>query len=92
MENVDDDSPKVVIYSSSFCGFCLMAKRLLKNKNVFFENINVDFKFKKRDEMMERSGKTSVPQIFIGDRHVGGFDDLSALDRSGELDQLLGLA
>ena len=92
MGNIDDNSPNVVIYSSNFCGFCLMAKRLLKKKDVLFENINVDFKFKRRDEMIERSGKTSVPQIFIGDLHVGGFDDLSALDQSGELDQLLGIA
>jgi glutaredoxin 3 len=69
-----------------------MAKRLLKKKDVLFENINVDFKFKRRDEMIECSGRTSVPQIFIGDLHVGGFDDLSALDQSGELDRLLGIA
>lgn len=67
-----------------------MAKRLLASKGVTFEEVAVDRDAEKRDEMLARSGgRRTVPQIFIGDRHVGGFDDLAALDRKGELDPLL---
>lgn len=81
---------KVQVYSTGYCPFCVMAKRLLSSKGVNFEEVAVDRDTEKRDEMLARSGgRRTVPQIFIGDRHVGGFDDLAALDRKGELDPLL---
>lgn len=80
---------KVVIYSTRFCPYCVAAKRLLTAKGVEFEEIAVDIDVEARLKMQNLSGRTSVPQIFIGDRHVGGFSDLSGLDRAGELDALL---
>ena len=84
-----DVTVPVVIYSSKLCGYCLMAKRLLANKGVVFEERSVDRNPTLRAEMVERTGRTSVPQIFIDSRHVGGCDDLYALDHSGQLDGLL---
>ena len=81
--------PSVRMYSSQFCGYCAAAKRLLREKGVEFEEIDVLFSPDKRAEMETASGRTTVPQIFIGDTHVGGFDDLNALERNGELDPLL---
>lgn len=81
---------KVEIYTKFTCGFCFRAKALFKDKNVTFEETDITMGGKKREEMIQRSGgRTTVPQIFIGDRHIGGSDDLVALDRSGELDRLL---
>lgn len=79
----------VRVYSTLFCPYCVMAKRLLQDKGVRFEEIRVDEDHARREEMMRISGRRTVPQIFVGDVHVGGFDDLSALDRAGELDPLL---
>lgn len=79
----------VVMYTTGLCGFCRAAKKLLDRKGVEYETIAVDFDAEKRDEMMQRSGRRTVPQIFIGDHHVGGFDDLSELDTDGKLDELL---
>lgn len=84
--------PAIVVYSSAFCGYCAAAKRLLRAKNLNFTEIDVLGEPAKRDEMIARSGRRTVPQIFIGDRHVGGFDDLRTLERSGELDALLDAA
>jgi len=81
--------PRVVVYSQPFCGYCSAAKRLLKEKGAEFAEVDVMMEAGRRDEMIERSGRRTVPQIFIDGRHVGGYDDLSALDRSGELDRLL---
>jgi glutaredoxin 3 len=81
---------EVVIYSSSWCPFCHRAKRLLTNKGVPFTEIDVDGKPELRREMVEKaSGRSTVPQIFIGGTHVGGCDDLYALDRAGKLDAML---
>lgn len=81
---------KVVIYSKETCPYCVMAKNLLKQKGVSsFEEIRIDLDDTKRDEMIKLTGRMTVPQIFIGDTHVGGFDDLSALNRGGKLDELL---
>ena len=81
---------KVEIYTKFTCGFCFRAKALLEKKNVSFEETDISMDGKKREEMIQRSGgRTTVPQIFIDDRHIGGSDDLSALDHSGELDALL---
>ncbi len=80
----------IVIYTSAFCGYCARAKRLLKEKGVEFNEIGVDMNPALREEMTEKAGgRHTVPQIFIGGRHVGGCDDLHALDASGELDKLL---
>ena len=79
----------VVIYASRFCPYCIRAKQLLEKKGVAFEEINVDGHPELRAEMTARSGRTSVPQIWIGAVHVGGCDDLQALERKGELDTLL---
>lgn len=81
---------KVLMYTTGFCPYCNMAKQLFKRKGVFdIEEIAVDQVAGKRDEMVERTGRRTVPQIFIGDTHVGGHDDLVALDRAGGLDALL---
>jgi glutaredoxin 3 len=81
--------PKVVVYLTDWCPFCARARSLLERKGVQFEVINVDDRPDARAEMMARSGRLTVPQIFIGDTHVGGCDDLYALDAAGGLDPLL---
>lgn len=81
---------KVTVYSSDFCPYCQRAKALLQARGAQFEEINVDGKPDVRARMTEITGRTSVPQIFIGERHVGGCDDLHALDARGELVPLLG--
>jgi glutaredoxin 3 len=81
---------KVLMYSTGVCPFCLMAERLLKSKGVeTIEKIRVDLEPSRRQEMMQRTGRRTVPQIYVGERHIGGYDDLSALDRAGGLDPLL---
>lgn len=83
--------PEVVMYSTGFCGYCQRARNLLERKGIAVREIKIDEDMKERDAMLQKSsGRRTVPQIFIGARHVGGFDDLAALDRSGELDTLLG--
>ncbi len=80
----------VEIYTSPLCGYCHAAKRLLKQKGVNFSEINIVTQPGKRAEMMQRAkGGRTVPQIFVGDTHVGGYDELNALDRAGKLDALL---
>lgn len=79
----------VVMYTTRFCGFCMRAKALLEAKQVPFTEIPVDTDIDKRREMMQRSGRTSVPQIWIGDKHVGGCDELMMLQRQDALDGLL---
>lgn len=81
---------KITMYSTGVCPFCQMAERLLRAKGVsVIDKIRVDLEPERRVEMMERTGRRTVPQIYIGERHVGGFDDLSALDRAGQLEELL---
>ncbi|MHC8364739.1 glutaredoxin 3 [Pseudomonas sp. ZT5P21] len=79
----------VVVYSSDYCGYCSRAKHLLENKGVAFEEIKVDGKPQVRAAMAQKAGRTSVPQIWIGERHIGGCDDLFALERAGKLDAML---
>ena len=80
----------VEIYTKPTCGFCFMAKRLLKKKGVSFAETNISAKPDKRAEMIQRAnGGSTVPQIFIDGQHIGGCDDLMALDRAGKLDALL---
>ena len=81
--------PPVTMYVSDWCPYCQRAKSLLSKKHVVFSEINIEDDAAMREEMMARSNRSTVPQIFIGDKHVGGCDDLFALDRSGELDRLI---
>jgi glutaredoxin 3 len=84
-------SAPVVMYSTAWCGYCQRARNLLDRKGVSVQEIKVDEDAGERDAMLKKTGgRRTVPQIFIGDKHVGGFDELAALDRSGELDKLLG--
>lgn len=79
----------IKMYSSAWCPFCIQAKRLLEQKNVAFNEVIVDGNSALRQQMMKESGRHTVPQIWIGDVHVGGCDDLFALERRGQLDALL---
>ena len=85
-------SAKVEVNASAWCGFCYRAKALLQSKNVDFEDIIVDGRPELRKEMEQRSGRYTVPQIFIDGKAVGGSDELARLEASGELDRLLGKA
>jgi glutaredoxin 3 len=80
---------RILMYTTRWCPFCVMAKRLLAAKGVAVDEVAVDTDPARREEMMARSGRRTVPQIFIGDRHLGGFDDIAALDHKGQLDPLL---
>ena len=81
---------RVLMYSTGVCPYCNMAERLLKAKGIDeIEKIRIDLDPEQRALMMQKTGRRTVPQIYIGDTHVGGFDDLSALDREGKLDPLL---
>ena len=81
---------KVLMYSTGVCPYCLMAERLLRAKGVAeIEKVRVDLDPPRREEMVQRTGRRTVPQIYVGERHVGGYDDLAALDRAGGLDALL---
>jgi glutaredoxin 3 len=81
--------PLVTVYVSDWCPYCQRAKNLLSQKQLVINEINVEEDPKLREEMIARSNRRTVPQIFIGDKHVGGCDELYALDRSGELDRLI---
>lgn len=82
--------PKVEIYTKMMCGFCVRAKKLLEMKKIPFEEISVDFGGAKKAEMVQRAGgRTTVPQIFINGRHIGGCDELMTLEYQGKLDELL---
>jgi glutaredoxin 3 len=81
--------PAVTLYMSDWCPYCQRAKGLLTRKHVAFKEVNVEDDPKYREEMIARSNRRTVPQIFIGDKHVGGCDELFELDRSGELDRLI---
>jgi len=80
----------VLMYCTAVCPYCVMAERLLKSKGVTaVEKIAVDFDPKLREEMIKKTGRRTVPQIFIGDTHVGGYDDVAALDKAGQLEPML---
>ena len=80
----------ITMYSTAVCPFCIQAERLLRAKGVAqIDKIRIDLDPARRQEMMEKTGRRTVPQIYIGGRHVGGYDDLVALDRAGELEPLL---
>jgi len=80
----------IVMYSRASCPFCVAARNLLKSKDVAWTEVSLDAEPDKRAEMISRTGRRTVPQIYVGDFHVGGFDDLNALDQAGDLDRLLG--
>jgi len=80
----------VTVYSTAFCPFCRMAEDLLRDKGASVDRIRVDLEPQRRVEMMQKTGRRTVPQIYIGELHVGGYDELAALERAGRLDQLLG--
>jgi glutaredoxin 3 len=79
----------VVMYATSWCPYCARARALLQSKGVAFREIDIEAQPAERDDMIRRSGRSTVPQIFIGERHIGGSDDLHALDAAGGLDPLL---
>jgi glutaredoxin 3 len=83
-------APAVVMYATNWCPYCERARRLLTAKGASIHEIDVESSAEKRAEMLTRSGRRSVPQIFIGEQHVGGSDDLAALEAAGKLDALLG--
>ena len=85
-------SATIVMYSTRFCPFCVRARSLLDSKAVGYTDIGVDNQPQLRRKMMQRSGRTTVPQIWVGEKHVGGFDDLVRLEQLGQLDELLKLA
>jgi glutaredoxin 3 len=80
---------KIIIYSTTYCPYCVRAKELLKRKGQEFTEILVDLDEEKREEMIAKTQRMTVPQIFINDRHIGGCDDLYALEQSGELNRIL---
>jgi glutaredoxin 3 len=80
---------KVTIYTRPFCGYCARAVSLLETKGADFEEIEAGMDPSLRKEMMDRSGRTTFPQIFVGEQHIGGCDDMLALDRAGKLDPML---
>jgi glutaredoxin 3 len=86
---VNTSGARVVLYSKSWCPYCERARALLERKGVAFQEIDIEAQPGQREDMIRRSGQYTVPQIFIGERHVGGSDDLYALDAAGGLDPLL---
>jgi len=90
---MSDPTPDIVVYSTGWCPYCVRARALLERKGLTFREIKVDEDPAEREAMLARSGgRRTVPQIFIGEQHVGGFDELYALDKSGQLDALTGRA
>lgn len=85
-------SHNITIYTTGYCPYCFGAKDLLEAKGLRYEEIRVDQEPERRREMEQRTGRRTVPQVYVGDEHIGGFDDLSAAERSGRLDELLGTA
>ncbi|APZ44446.1 glutaredoxin 3 [Acidihalobacter ferrooxydans] len=81
--------PPVLMYSTAWCPYCVRARHLLEHKGVEFEDLRIEGRMDLRTQMQMRSGRTSVPQIFIGEQHIGGCDELYALDHAGKLDALL---
>ena len=81
--------PKIEMYTTAVCPYCVRAKLLLQSRGLIWEEIRIDLEYSRQSEMLERSKRRSVPQIFIDGMHIGGFDDLAKLDTNGELDQIL---
>jgi len=81
--------PPILMYATAVCPYCVRARRLLESKGLIYEEIRIDRDHEQRKLMIQRSKRTTVPQIFIGDAHVGGYDDLARLEEAGRLDALL---
>ena len=81
--------PVITLYTSANCGYCMAAKNFLKSRSLSWNEVRIDLDAAERERMLARARRTSVPQIFIGDMHVGGYDDLIALHRAGKLDALV---
>ncbi len=81
--------PAITLYTSANCGYCMAAKNFLKSRSLSWNEVRIDLDAAERERMLARARRTSVPQIFIGDTHVGGYDDLIALHRAGKLDALV---
>jgi glutaredoxin 3 len=81
--------PEITVYTSATCGYCVAAKNFLRSRRLEWKEVRIDLDPAERARMVERTRRTSVPQIFIGDTHVGGYDDMMALHRAGGLDPLL---
>lgn len=82
-------APSITLYTSAVCGYCVAAKNFLKSRGLDWNEVRIDTDPAEREKMMARARRTSVPQIFVGDVHVGGYDDMMALHRAGKLDALL---
>jgi glutaredoxin 3 len=82
--------PPITVYTSAMCGYCVAAKNFLKSRGLAWDEVRVDLDPAERERLVARTGRTSVPQIFVGDVHVGGYDDMMALHRAGKFDPLLG--
>jgi len=89
LSNTASANPEIVIYTSAICPYCVAAKNFLKSKGQTWREVRVDLDPAEREAMMARARRTSVPQIFVGDTHVGGYDDMIALHRQGKLEPLL---
>ena len=85
----DATSPQITIYSSAICPYCVAAKNFLKSKGLDWTEVRIDVDLAERERMIARARRTSVPQIFVGDIHVGGYDDMMALHRAGKFEPLL---
>jgi len=82
-------TPPITLYTSAVCGYCVAAKNFLRSRGLAWQEVRIDTDPAEREKMVSRTHRTSVPQIFIGDTHVGGYDDMMALHRAGKLDPLL---
>ena len=89
MADASETTPRVTLYTTAYCGYCVRAERLLAARGADVHRIRVDEHPSERLAMMRRTGRRTVPQIYIGEHHVGGYDDLAALDRTGRLAALL---
>lgn len=85
----ESSTPEITLYTSAVCGYCVAAKNFLKSKGLQWREVRIDTDPAEREKMLARARRTSVPQIFVGETHVGGYDDLMALHRAGKLDALL---
>lgn len=85
----ESSTPEITLYTSAVCGYCVAAKNFLKSKGLQWREVRIDTDPAEREKMMALARRTSVPQIFVGETHVGGYDDLMALHRAGKLDALL---
>lgn len=89
MSDTNRQTPKITIYTTAICPYCVSAKNFLKSKGLGWTEVRIDTDPTERERMMARARRTSVPQIFVGDVHVGGFDDMMALHRAGKFEPLL---